>query len=105
MTAVLVGYQTKFVAGIFVIVATLDNFLVNQFWWYWSNDFVFDLMKFDFFQCLSSIGGVMQLLINGESLLMSHFHIWPCFLACSHSWLDLHLVYMKRGNFLGTLGS
>ena len=63
--AVLIGYQTKFAAGLFIAFSMVDNIIFNAFWMHWGT-YVFEIMKFDFFQQLSSIGGVMQLLIYGK---------------------------------------
>merc|ERR1711935_959350 len=66
--AVFIGYQTKFAAGLFIAFSMTDNIIFNAFWMHWGT-YVFEIMKFDFFQQLSSIGGVMQLLIYGGGKL------------------------------------
>ena len=68
IVAVLIGYHTKFAAGLFVGFAVIDNIINNAFWVHW-NSYLWDVLKFDFFQQLSSIGGVMQLLIYGGGKL------------------------------------
>ena len=65
ITAVLVGYQTKFAAGLFCAYSMVDNIFMNNFWMYYGT-YTYDIAKFDFFQQVSSIGGVMQLLIYGK---------------------------------------
>lgn len=66
--AVLVGYQTKFAAGLFCAYSMVDNMFSNCFWMYYGT-YTYDIAKFDFFQQTSSIGGVMQLLIYGGGKL------------------------------------
>ena len=48
--------------------AFVNNIYINPFWWYMRHR-DYDLIKFDFFQNLSSIGGFMQLLIYGGGKL------------------------------------
>ena len=48
--------------------AMAHNIYDNAFWMYW-NSYLFDMLRFDFFQQLSSIGGFMQLLIYGGGKL------------------------------------
>ena len=48
--------------------AFVNNLYINPFWWYMRHR-DYDLIKFDFFQNLSSIGGFMQLLIYGGGKL------------------------------------
>jgi len=46
----------------------IHNIYENCFWMH-LGDYLFDIMKFDFFQQLSSIGGFIQLLVYGGGKL------------------------------------
>ena len=47
----------------------LHNIWENAFWMHFGNSNLFDILRFDFFQQLSSIGGFVQLLIYGGGKL------------------------------------
>lgn len=63
--SIIVGYKTKFSAAVLTILLFVYNFLVNQFWNYSSHDSNRDFLKYEFFQTLSIVGGLLIIVNAG----------------------------------------
>lgn len=62
-TSIVVGYKTKFAASVLTILLFSYNFVVNQFWNYLTFNSNRDFLKYEFFQTLSIVGGLL-LIVN-----------------------------------------
>ncbi len=66
MTLVMIGYKTKVSALLLVLCLSAVNFYLNQ-WWIMSSEGWRrrDFVKFRFFQSLSVVGGLLQIVLIG----------------------------------------
>ncbi|KMU78888.1 surfeit locus protein 4 [Coccidioides immitis RMSCC 3703] len=66
---VVVGFKAKWSATILVVVLSIFNILVNNFWTLHSKHPHKDFAKYDFFQTLSIVGGLLLLVNMGPGQL------------------------------------
>ena len=62
---VAIGYKTKLVSVIMVTWLNILNFAMHNFWAERVKSIKHDFKKYDFFQTLTVIGGLLQLIIHG----------------------------------------
>ena len=62
---VALGYKTKLVSVIMVFWLNILNFAMHNFWAERVKSIKHDFKKYDFFQTLTVIGGLLQLIIHG----------------------------------------
>lgn len=65
MLAVAAGFRAKISALLLVILLTMQNFWSNFYWSEPSGSAVYDFKKYDFFQTLSVIGGLLLVVAYG----------------------------------------
>lgn len=63
--SIIVGYNTKFAAFVLTVLLFFYNVFVNQFWKYSSGDSNRDFLKYEFFQTLSIVGGLLIIVNAG----------------------------------------
>lgn len=63
--SIIVGYNTKFAAFVLTVLLFFYNVFVNQFWRYSSGDSNRDFLKYEFFQTLSIVGGLLIIVNAG----------------------------------------
>lgn len=57
----LLGYKTTLVASLAATFIFTQNMFYNQFWKYPTHTHFYDFYRFEFFQCLSIVGGTLLL--------------------------------------------
>lgn len=62
---VAIGYKTKLSALTLVLILTVLNFMANPFWMVDSKKGLHDFLKYDFFQTMSVIGGLLFIVALG----------------------------------------
>jgi len=62
---VVVGFKAKFSATLLVLILSVFNVLVNNFWTLHEHHPQKDFSKYDFFQILSIVGGLLLLVNSG----------------------------------------
>lgn len=67
--SIIVGYKTKFAASILTLMLFIYNLFANQFWLYASYDSSRDYLKYEFFQTLSIVGGLLIIVNAGAGEL------------------------------------
>ncbi|OAF69837.1 Surfeit locus protein 4 [Intoshia linei] len=65
LPCIIIGYRTKAASLILSVWLTLYNFITNHFWSITSDSFIDDYAKYDFFQTLSVIGGLLYITTIG----------------------------------------
>lgn len=68
-TAVAIGYRTKFNAAILTAILSIFNVLTNHYWTYEWKDARRDYERYEFFQILSIIGGLLLIVNTGAGEL------------------------------------
>ncbi|ODV80605.1 SURF4-domain-containing protein [Suhomyces tanzawaensis NRRL Y-17324] len=67
--SIVVGYKTKFAAFILTVLLFTYNVFVNTFWKYGALDSNRDFLKYEFFQTLSIVGGLLIIVNAGAGEL------------------------------------
>ncbi|SGZ56915.1 CIC11C00000005005 [Sungouiella intermedia] len=68
-TSIVVGYKTKVAAAVLTLLLFSYNMAVNQFWKYLSYNANRDFLKYEFFQTLSIVGGLLIIVNAGAGEL------------------------------------
>lgn len=68
-TSIVVGYKTKVAAAFLTLLLFTYNIAVNQFWKYLSFNANRDFLKYEFFQTLSIVGGLLIIVNAGAGEL------------------------------------
>jgi len=63
--SIIVGFKTKFAAFVLTVLLFTYNVFANQFWKFSSHDSNRDFLKYEFFQTLSIVGGLLIIVNAG----------------------------------------
>ncbi|KAK6454945.1 SURF4 family-domain-containing protein [Scheffersomyces xylosifermentans] len=63
--SIIVGFKTKFAAFVLTVLLFTYNVFANQFWKFTSHDSNRDFLKYEFFQTLSIVGGLLIIVNAG----------------------------------------
>lgn len=66
---IVVGFKTKASAAVMTVMLFTHNIFVNQFWQYLSHNANRDFLKYEFFQTLSIVGGLLIIVNAGAGEL------------------------------------
>ncbi|ODV87119.1 hypothetical protein CANARDRAFT_21090 [[Candida] arabinofermentans NRRL YB-2248] len=67
--SIVVGYKTKFSASLLTFLLTIYNILTNHYWVYGYKDTRRDYLRYEFFQTLSIVGGLLLIVDTGAGEL------------------------------------
>ncbi|KAG7910031.1 hypothetical protein KL906_001936 [Ogataea polymorpha] len=67
--SIVVGYKTKFSASFLTLLLTVNNMLTNHYWTYGYKDTRRDYLRYEFFQTLSIVGGLLLIVDTGAGEL------------------------------------
>ncbi|KAH3671735.1 hypothetical protein OGAPHI_000440 [Ogataea philodendri] len=67
--SIVVGYKTKFSASILTLLLTVFNITTNHYWTYGYKDTRRDYLRYEFFQTLSIVGGLLLIVDTGAGEL------------------------------------
>lgn len=67
--SIAIGYKTKFAASILTLLLTVHNCVTNHYWTYPYKDTRRDYLRYEFFQTLSIIGGLLLIVNTGAGEL------------------------------------
>jgi uncharacterized membrane protein YphA (DoxX/SURF4 family) len=67
--SIAIGYKTKFAASILTLLLTIHNCITNHYWTYPYKDTRRDYLRYEFFQTLSIIGGLLLIVNTGAGEL------------------------------------
>lgn len=67
--SIAIGYKTKFAASILTFLLTFHNCLTNHYWTYGYKDTRRDYLRYEFFQTLSIVGGLLLIVNTGAGEL------------------------------------
>ncbi|CAA20699.1 Cargo receptor for soluble protein [Schizosaccharomyces pombe] len=62
---VVIGFKAKFFAAVLVLILSVANFIINSFWSVPRESPYRDFYRYDFFQTLSIVGGLLYLVNTG----------------------------------------
>lgn len=68
-TSIVVGYKTKVAAAVLTLLLFSYNVVVNQFWKYLAFNANRDFLKYEFFQTMSIVGGLLIIVNAGAGEL------------------------------------
>ncbi|KAG0682785.1 hypothetical protein C6P40_004010 [Pichia californica] len=67
--SIAIGYKTKFAASILTFLLSIHNFCTNHYWTYNYKDSRRDYLRYEFFQTLSIVGGLLLIVNTGAGEL------------------------------------
>lgn len=67
--SIVIGYKTKFFASILILLLTFHNCYTNHYWSYSYKDTRRDYLRYEFFQTLSIVGGLLLIVNTGAGEL------------------------------------
>lgn len=67
--AITIGYKTKLAAGLLTLLLFIHNLVTNHYWTYALKDSRRDYLRYEFFQTLSIVGGLLLIVNTGAGEL------------------------------------